>query len=587
MHSKSPYVVAAAAALLAFPTAIAAPAIKNNEFSQSGSSCNYLPTDTQWPSLADWQNLNQSVGGRLILGKPLAQVCHDPHYNSAECTDIEDTWTAPLTYFTDPVNVMSPYWLNNSCSPFTSVNASCTLGNMASYAINVSSADDIIAGLKFATQNNIRVTIKNTGHDYMGRSNGEGSLALWTHNLKDISFLNYTSANYNGPAAKVGAGVQFFEAYKIAAENGLRVVGGFCPTVGMAGGYVQGGGHGPLGSSYGLSADNTLEFEVVTADGRHLIATPTENSDLYWALSGGGGGTYAVVVSLTTKAHDDGIVGGGSFTINNTGDDRFWSAIEAWHKHLLFLDQIPGFSSVWGLTSEAFEVVISTWPGKNSSAMAEAFDPYINEVQAMNITFAAYETSDRPNFYDHYAYYTAGLPYGTFTTNDVMGGRLISRSAVQNNVTSLISTFKDIISTNGIPATSLGMRGVAANVTHSRVGNDVSSNAVLPAWRDSLYWVIVDVVMEEPASTETIHQVQAQVNGFQDQLKTLTPGGGAYMNEATFDNPTWKEDYYGSNYNQLLQVKLSYDPNLVLYAHTSVGSDLVTVASDGRVCRDL
>ncbi|KAF7892007.1 hypothetical protein EAF00_008309 [Botryotinia globosa] len=162
---------------------------------------------------------------------------------------------------------MAPYWLNDSCSPFTSINATCNLGNVASYAINVSSADDVIAGLKFARENKVRITIKNTGHDYMGRSNGEGSLAIWTHNLKDISFLNYTSTNYTGPAVKVGAGVQFFEAYKIAAENGLRVVGGFCPTVGMAGGYVQGGGHGPLGETYGLSADNALEFEVVTADG--------------------------------------------------------------------------------------------------------------------------------------------------------------------------------------------------------------------------------------------------------------------------------------------------------------------------------
>ena len=66
----------------------------------------------------------------------------------------------------------------------------------------------------------------------------------------------------------------------------------------MVGGYVQGGGHGPLAASYGLAADNTLEFEVVTVDGRHLIASPIQNSDLYWALSGGGAGNYAVVLSL-------------------------------------------------------------------------------------------------------------------------------------------------------------------------------------------------------------------------------------------------------------------------------------------------
>ncbi|KAF7858874.1 hypothetical protein EAF04_008916 [Stromatinia cepivora] len=100
---------------------------------------------------------------------------------------------------------------------------------------------------------------------------------------------------------------------------------------------------------------------------------------------------------------------------------------------------------------------------------------------------------------------------------------------------------------------------------------------------------IVAFQMDTHATTPLvmINQVQAQVNKFQDQFKMLTPGGGAYMNEATFDNPTWKEDYYGTNYDELLKVKLSHDPNFVLYAHTSVGSDLVTVASDGRVCRDL
>ncbi|KAK6599174.1 FAD binding domain protein [Botrytis cinerea] len=571
----SPFVLAATAALLGFSPVIAAPAKKFDGSLEPRSNCHYLPTDLQWPGLADWKQLNQSVNGKLILGKPLAQICHNSDNDLAECAEIKNTWTEPLTYFTDPVNVMAPYWLNDSCSPFTSTNTTCDLGNIASYAINVSSADDVIAGLKFATENKVRITIK--------------TLAMTTlvdQTAKDISFLNYTSTNYTGPAVKAGAGVQFYEAYEIAAENGLRVVGGFCPTVGIAGGYVQGGGHGPLGATYGLSADNALEFEVVTADGRHLIATPEENPDLYWALSGGGGGTYAVVISLTTKAHVDGIVAGGSFTINNTGDARYWSAIEAWQKHLLILDQIPGFTTVWGFTSDAFELEFATWPGGDASIMDEALASYKKEIEALNITFAAYETSDRPSFYDHYEHYTGSLPYGPYTTNDIIGGRLIPRSTVQNNATDLISIFKDIISTTGIPATSLRINGIAANVTHARVGNHVGSNAVLPAWRDSLYWLNVDVGIEAAASRETIHQIQAQVNAFQDQFKVLTPGGGSYMNEATFDNPTWKEDYYGANYDQLLEVKLSYDPNFVLYAHTSVGSDLMTMASDGRLCKD-
>lgn len=58
------------------------------------------------------------------------------------------------------------------------------------------------------------------------------------------------------------------------------------------------------------------------------------------------------------------------------------------------------------------------------------------------------------------------------------------------------------------------------------------------------------------------------------------------MNEGTYDNVDWKTDYYGSNYDKLLQVKKTYDPDFLLYSHTSVGADEVTVASDGRICKN-
>src|ERR1700712_2958713 len=95
------------------------------------------------------------------------------------------------------------------------------------------------------------------------------------------------------------AGVQIFEAYEALAARGLRMVGGECATVGISGGFLQGGGHSALSSTHGLGADQVLEWELVTANGTHLIASPTQNSDLYWALSGGGPGTYGVVVSVT------------------------------------------------------------------------------------------------------------------------------------------------------------------------------------------------------------------------------------------------------------------------------------------------
>src|SRR5271169_5761579 len=155
----------------------------------------------------------------------------------------------------------------------------------------------------------------------------------------------------------MGAGVQAFEAYYAAGARGLRVVGGDCPTVGLAGGYSQGGGHSILSSTYGLGADQTLEWEVVTADGNLITASPTNKSDLYWALSGGGGGTYGIVLSLTSKAHPDGTIGGASLAFTSAGisQDTFWDAISLWHASLpAIVDN--GAQAIYTVLSESFSL---------------------------------------------------------------------------------------------------------------------------------------------------------------------------------------------------------------------------------------
>lgn len=128
----------------------------------------------------------------------------------------------------DPVNVMAPYQQNNTCSPFlaANANATCTLGNMATYAINVSDTASAAAGVKFAHTHNLRLVVKNTGHDFLGRSSGRGALALWTHHLKDKTLVDYRSSLYTGPALRLGAGVQVLELTEFAAANGLRAVAG-------------------------------------------------------------------------------------------------------------------------------------------------------------------------------------------------------------------------------------------------------------------------------------------------------------------------------------------------------------------------
>lgn len=185
---------------------------------------------------------------------------------------------------TSSSSVMAPFFANQSCDPWTPRERPCELGTYVRYAVNATGSEHIAAAVRFARKKNVRLVIRNTGHDYLGRSTGAGALAVWTHYLKDITPIQWDDADFTGTALKLGAGVQGYEMLQAATALGRVAVGGECPTVGVAGGYTQGGGHSALSTNFGLAADQTLSFEVVTASGELVTASKTVNTDLYWAL---------------------------------------------------------------------------------------------------------------------------------------------------------------------------------------------------------------------------------------------------------------------------------------------------------------
>ncbi|KAI0855712.1 hypothetical protein F4860DRAFT_449696 [Xylaria cubensis] len=552
---------------------------------QAQAKCRYLPSDAGWPSIKQWDALNKTVGGRLILGAPVGQVCYGIQPDDTACSTLEAEWNFVGPFIDQPVSVVSPYWENNTCSPFINETvfnpiSSCSLGNMASYAINVSDARTIAAGINFARENNIRLIVKNTGHDYLGGSQGKGALALWTHNLDDITLIqNYTGKHYQGAAYKIGAGVQFHSLYATAELLGLRVVGGSCPTVGANGGWRQGGGHGPLASAYGMGADNTLEFEVVTADGHQIVASPSENSDLFFALAGGGAGNYAVVVSAIVKAHADGQMAGSRLTFNNCNDTAYWAAIKEWMSHLLVLDTIPGFATDVLISSESFSLTVASLPGGTIDSMTAALAPFHETLNRLNIVPVLNETATQATYLDHYNYYIGGVE---FTRNITIGSRLIPRTLVQNEtlLSELTAVLRNITSA---PDSVIYLLGY--NVSNNRTGNPAEYNAVTPAWRDALFLINLVVEGLSTDSWEVMEEQLALVNQWQDQLRDLTPGGGAYLNEGTYNTPHWKEDYFGSTYSRLLAVKEKYDPNYILWTRPTPGWDVYEQTVDGHLCK--
>ncbi|KAG0648444.1 FAD-linked oxidoreductase ZEB1 [Hyphodiscus hymeniophilus] len=546
----------------------------------TASSCRCLPGDSCWPTTKEWKALNTTVGGRLVATVPLGSPCHDPKYNGTECAILQSQWLQPQLHMNSSSSVMAPFFANQSCDPFTAETKPCTLGNYVDYAVNVTSAADIIAAVNFAQAQNIRFVIRNTGHDYLGKSTGAGALSVWTHYLKDIEFLNWSDSNYKGKAIKMGAGVQGYEAMEAAQTQGLVAIGGECPTVGVAGGYSQGGGHSALSTSFGLGADQALEWEVVTASGKLITASRTQNEEIYWALSGGGGGTYGVVVSLTAKAHPDAVVSGASllFTSSTITQDKFYAGIEKFHSLLPAMVD-AGAMVVYYFSDAFFEISPITAYGKTEAQVKTILSPFLAALDTLNIPFT-HSYTQNATYVDHYNTYFGPLPFGNIQVGIAQyGGRLIPRSTVFKQNSDLTAAVRNI--------TEHGVQfiGVAVNVSSHAITSGVS-NAVLPAWRNALIHATLTTPWNFTAPWSEMIALQDQMTyEFDPQLEAVTPGSGAYMNEADFRQPNFKEDFFGANYNQLLSIKNKWDPNHLFYAVTAVGSDAWTVAADGRMCR--
>ncbi|PQE10687.1 isoamyl alcohol oxidase protein [Rutstroemia sp. NJR-2017a BVV2] len=456
----------------------------------------------------------------------------------------------------------------------------CTLGNYVHYTVNVSRAEDIVAAVKFAQAKNIRFVIRNTGHDYLGKSTGAGALSVWTHYLKDIEFLDWSDKYYNGKAVMIGAGVQAYEILAASTAKGLVTVGGECATVGIAGGYTQGGGHSALSSNFGLSADNVLSWKVVTADGSIVIASRSKNADLYWALSGGGGGTYGVVVSMTVKAHQDTTVGGASLLFLSSGTtlDNFYSAIDKFHALLPAMVD-AGSMLVYYFTNTSFEIFPITVYNKSATETQAILSSFMDALTALNISYTSSFTTST-TYQEHYNTYFGPLPYGNIKVGIAQyGDRLISRDNVANNLPALSMAYRNITE-NGVT-----FIGVGLNVSSSTITSSVS-NSVLPAWRNALVHSLLTLPWNFTAPWDDMIALQDEITySVVPQLEAATPNSGAYLNEGNSRQIGWKQDFYGVNYGKLLSIKNKYDPNHMFYAVTAIGSDIWTVGADGRMCR--
>ena len=156
-------------------------------------------------------------------------------------------------------------------------------------------AGDAIAAVQFARSENLLVSVRAGGHNVAGSSVCDGGLVI------DVSRMKQIEVDPARRIARAQAGLNLGEFDTATQAHGLATTMGVNADTGIAG-LTLGGGFGKLGRKHGLTCDNLVAADIVTADGRLLRASATENADLFWGIRGGGG-NFGIVTTFEYKLH--------------------------------------------------------------------------------------------------------------------------------------------------------------------------------------------------------------------------------------------------------------------------------------------
>src|SRR6266540_3661466 len=165
-------------------------------------------------------------------------------------------------------------------------------------------ADDVVSVVNLAREKDIPLSVYGGGHGVTGAAVVDAGICI------DLRTMNRIDVDPDQRIARIEGGARWGEIDAATQEHGLAVTGGRVTTTGI-GGLALGSGSGWLERKLGFTCDNLLEAEVVTADGRKVVASADENPDLFWGLRGGGG-NFGIVTAFHLRLHPIGpIVLGG------------------------------------------------------------------------------------------------------------------------------------------------------------------------------------------------------------------------------------------------------------------------------------
>ncbi|KIJ10986.1 hypothetical protein PAXINDRAFT_171977 [Paxillus involutus ATCC 200175] len=556
------------------------------------------PFSPEWPLASSWAALNSSVHGKLQHLRPWAASCYasDPLFDPETCQTILAGYVNDTAREQVPSAVLWPNWEGcgyergcalNYSHPQIVNDSVCHQGAVPPYSVAITDAQDASAVVKWAVANKVKLTVKSTGHDFLGRSSGKGTLQVNTHNMKSLEyvpeFVPRGSSAAPVPALTMAAGAQLHDIYLYAEENNITAVLGACTTVGGPG-FLQGGGHGLMAPSLGLAVEHVLELELVTADGHIRKVNAVQDPDLFWAIRGGGAGSWGIITSATVQVYPVDPISASILLIKpNTAQNLTSLVID-------FIALLGKYANEWAdngiaasiIPTEAQYAVSLYWP--TPLAPVSILFPFFTELLSLSSNYTVVYNNTAAAMFPSVAnaeivniapFMDSVNMYGA--SNEI-ASRLIpytSLSSAESSATVAEAIWAGVqIMANG---QQTGEPGVLGNLPiifadmPAKTRQMVNASGANPGIYDATWHVIY-------ASTWTTGMTgqsnEALVASIRNSVGPLNAIGitSSYQNEGNAFEANWQDTFFGYKYEALSKIKQKYDRTNFFNSFTGVAS---------------